>query len=238
MNRFRLNMLSLVFALLGVFLFNSPKNVLAGEASSREEVGEKTFTFRWAFGAMVGSKDDRRLVAITRDMALKSGDQIKIFLELQKKCYVYVIYHSPQGEIVTLFPHRFDQLDKDSFASGGYYIPKGDGWFELDDHAGEEKFYLLASSVPLRRLEDLINHYETTDQAKKPEIATQIIAKIHELRWQNRNFKIFAEKPVNILGQVRGTDKDGKASSSDVARFAVEISAKNFFSKAFTIDHR
>ncbi len=232
MRNFRLR--SFVFIIITLlFCFSgSPPSVFGQQQENKENI-----RFLWAFGATVKEEGKQRSFSITKDIALKSGDKIKIFLELKEKCYVYVIYHSPKGEVVTLFPDRFDLLDDHSFASSGYFIPKGDGWFELDEHVGEERFFLLASSERLSELETLINQYESTDQAKKPEISTQILDEIRRLRWQHRKFKTFAEKPINIIGQVRGTDTREKARYPDVTRFAVEISAKKFYSKAFTIDH-
>jgi hypothetical protein len=223
-----------VFTITFLFFYSGSSVSVFGQQQENKE----NIRFLWAFGATVKEEEKQRSFSITKDIALKSGDKIKIFLELKEKCFVYVIYHSPQGEILTLFPHRFELLDDHSFASSGYFIPKGDGWFELDDHLGEERFYLLASSERLGGLETLINQYESTDLSKKSEISTQILDEIRRLRWQHRNFKSFAEKPPNIIGQVRGTDTLEKGSYPDVSQFAVEISAKKFYSKAFTIDHR
>lgn len=223
-----------VFTITYLFFYSGSSVFVFGQ----EQENKDNIRFLWAFGATVKEEDKQRSFSITRDIALKSGDKIKIFLELKEKCYAYVIYYSPQGEVLTLFPHRFDLLDDHSYSSSGYFIPKGDGWFELDEHVGEERFYLLASSARLKGLETLINQYESTDLSKKSEISTQILDEIRRLRWQHRNFKSFAEKPPNIIGQVRGTDTPEKESYPDVTRFAVEISAKKFYSKAFTIDHR
>lgn len=49
---------------------------------------------------------------------------------------------------------------------------------------------------------------------------------------------IAGERPVNIIGALRGTAKTEKDGSYDVASFAVEISADTFYSRTFTIDHQ
>ena len=47
-----------------------------------------------------------------------------------------------------------------------------------------------------------------------------------------------AERPVNIIGNLRGTEKAETAGAHDIAKFAVEISADTFYSRTFTIDHQ
>ena len=67
MKRFLLFNLALLFATPLFLLFSTRGDVIA------EQKGEDAVSFRWAFGAVVGSTDDRRLVAITRDTVIKPG---------------------------------------------------------------------------------------------------------------------------------------------------------------------
>ena len=39
--------------------------------------------FSWAFGALVGDGDSRKLVKIDRDTELKTGDQLKMLIKLK-----------------------------------------------------------------------------------------------------------------------------------------------------------
>lgn len=231
-----LSLLVLVFSFIafGSGLSGGPGSSFAQQQDEQEE----NIRFLWAFGAIKKEGTGPRPVAITGDTVLKSGDQIKIFVKLKKACFLYIIYYSSQGEVHTLFPYRFDKLSIDYRLSGEYYIPEGDGWFELDDQVGEEKFYLLASAQRLHGLERFINNYETSDQAGKPELARKILGEIRKLRWRYRKFKVFAERPVNIMGHLRGTEKAEEAGTPDVAGFAIEISAKDFYSRTFTIEHQ
>jgi hypothetical protein len=176
--------------------------------------------------------------AISKDTDLKTGDQIKFFLKVNKDCFVYLIYRSSQGELSVLFPHRFKLLSAEYTVSGEHYIPKDDDWFELDDHTGEERFYLLASVERLLELETLINDYESAGAAQKPPLAQKILSEIRKLRKQHLKFKTYAERPVNIIGNLRGTEKAETAGARDIAKFAVEISADTFYSRTFTIDHQ
>jgi hypothetical protein len=123
-------------------------------------------------------------------------------------------------------------------AAGNHYIPADDQWFELDEHTGEERFYLLASIKRLHDLESLINDYESADRAKKPPLSKKILAEIRKLRKQHLKFKTYAERPVNIIGNLRGTETAETAMTHDIAKYAIEISADTFFSRTFTIDHK
>ncbi len=226
--------LALMFLLLVVFccvLFGSPR-------IKAEQKEDKDVCFRWAFGAIVGAEDNRKLVAITRDTTLKTGDQFKMLLELQEKCFVYVVYHSAQDEVFVLFPYHLQQFTTDYTTSKKYYIPQSDMWYELDENVGRETFYLLASAKRLIELEELFGEYISGDPVRKRKLVKQILAEIRKIKRQHRKFTTFAERPVPIGGSLRGLTKGEKAPLPDITTIAVEISANNFFSRTFTIDHQ
>ncbi len=195
--------------------------------------------FLWAFGTIKESPDGMKLVPITQDMVLYTGDKIKMFIKPEKRCYIYLIYHSSQGDIQVLFPYRFEEMASKQFYQSMYYIPQGEEWFELDENTGFETFHLLVSTRRLINLESLINRYETVGSKKKHLLATQILDEIKQIRWKNRKFKTFAEKPVTIMGQVRGASRKPLIKwVPDISTIAVRITAKDFYSRTFTIDHR
>jgi hypothetical protein len=207
-------------------------------AQQDKVLNEGRFIFQWAFGAIKNTGLGSEFEVISRDTMLRSGDQIKFFLRLEKKCFVYLIYESSQGELSILFPYRFKLLANNYQISGHHYIPKGDQWFELDKYTGTEKFYLLASTERLNDLETLVNEYESAGTSKKAGLGKQILSEIRRLRKQHFKFKSYAEKPINIIGKMRGTEKTKAVGLNDLADHAVEISANNFFSRTFTIDHQ
>jgi hypothetical protein len=177
-------------------------------------------------------------ISIARDATLKTGDRLKLLVELEKKCFIYVIYRSSQGEVALLFPYELRQFADDYITGKKYYIPQGDRWFELDENKGEEKFYLLASAQRLAELETLLEQYMAAEQSQKPALGTQVLAQIRMIKKQHYKLTTAAERPLTIGGCVRGLGKDDKASLPDIAAVAVGISADNFFSRTFTIDHR
>ena len=206
--------------------------------ANAEQNEEENVCFRWAFGAMVGPVSDRRLVAITRDTTLKTGDQLKMLVELKKKCFVYLIYHSAQDEMHMLFPYKVQQFTLDYETLKKYYIPKDEKWFELDEDAGQETFYLLASAQRLIGLEALLGKYKSAEAVKKRGLIKQILAEIRKIKKQHRRFTTPAERPVPIGGSVRGVTKDKLIYFPDIDPIAAEVSATNFYSRTFTIEHQ
>ncbi len=210
-------------------------------ARSAEPAGAKDseeIIFHWAFCSLRKADDGQRLDVIARDTTLKTGDQIKFFVKLESSSYFYLLYQSSQRELSVLYPARFKHLDKADTRPVKQYIPEGNQWFELGEYSGKEKFYLLASSTRLLDLENLINQYERADKAKKSGLADDIISEIRNLRKRHLKFKTYAEKPVTMIGNLRGAEQSESAHSKDIADYAVEISTTTFFSRTYTIDHQ
>jgi len=232
MKRFLSNYLTLLLALSLLLLLASRGNTLA------EQKGEDKVCFRWAFGAMVGSKDDRRLVAITRDTALKMGDRLKLLLQLKNRCFVYLFYRTAEEDIYLLFPYKLQQFESDYKTDKKYYIPKGGTWFELDKNVGLETFYLLASAKRLLQIEALFEKYDSVAGEEKKRLAKRLLAEIRKIKRKHRKLATPAERPIAIGGNVRGTVKDEKSTFPDIDPIAFEVSASNFYGKTFTIDHK
>lgn len=231
MNRFpthRLSLLPVVILLLLV--------VTRGDVMGKQQA-EDEIVFRWAFGAMVGQADDRRLVAITRDTVLKTGDRIKMLLQLKSRCFVYLFYRTAEDEIYLLFPYDLDLFESEYRTEVKYYIPRGDKWFELDENAGPETFYLLASGGRLRQLEELYRKYHSGAGEERKELAEQFFAEIRSLKDRHRTLAAPAERPIHIGGTLRGEIDTKDASFPDIDPIASEVSSSGFYSKTFTIDH-
>ena len=209
-----------------------------GLAAHGEDQGDADVRFRWAFGAMVGTEGDRRLVAITRDTTLKTGDQLKMLVELRKNCFVYLIYRSGQDEISLLFPYDIKGYDSGYRLYEKHYIPQGSMWFELDSNIGRETFYLLASAQRLTGLEGLLGSYDAADSAGRPGLAKLILKEIRRIKKSKRTLTSAAQRPVPIGGNVRGIAKDRDMSAPSIDPIAGEVSASNFYSRTFTIEHR
>lgn len=200
------------------------------------QTAKANVAFSWGFGALVGK--EKKFVSIARDTALTTGDQIKMVVELKNDCYVYLVHHSSKGEVSLLFPEDIRQFSGDYTTGKNYYVPKGKGWFELDKNTGTESFYLLASAQRLLDLEALLGDYASAKESEKPEIGKRVLEEIRNVKRKFRTFTTLAERPVTIGGNIRGVDEAGKARRPDVTTITTEITANNFYSKTFTIDHR
>lgn len=193
--------------------------------------------FLWAFGAVVGPENNRELINIEKRSTLKTGDQFKMMVQPKRDCYIYIVYHGSNGEIQMLFPSDYGQFSKIDKINNRYYIPQGDLWFALDENTGQETFYLLASKIKFTKLESLINRYGTSDLSDKPKIADQIIKEIKNIKREHKHFTAKAERPVQIGGTVRGVGGQHH-SMHDVSKLAVEITANDFYSETFRIEHK
>jgi hypothetical protein len=189
-------------------------------------------SFRWAFGAQVKTDNGSKLVSITQDTTLQTGDQLKMVLELQKPCFVYVVYQGPQGEIRWLFPGTKEVFEQEYHLGQRYDIPTGDAWFHLNDQVGHETFYVLASVQRLSDLEALLVSYPTTPASEQAVLASRIVADIRELRKRHQQFTTVAERPVPIAGNMR------TPNGELLGNLAVEITAQDFYGKTYTIEHR
>ena len=230
-NRPILLVLTLVTLVIGV-------SAALNHAQQNESEADNRIVFQWAFGAIKQMALGPQFELIQRDSVLKSGDQIKFFVGLNDPSYLYLIYQSSQQDLIVLFPQRFKDLGHDQQTAGNHYIPKGDQWFELDEYAGLEKFYLLASVERLTELESKVNAYESADKANRGALGKKVVAEIRRLRKKHRKFKTYAEKPVAVIGNMRGSAKTKAVGLKDLADHAVEISTTNFFSRTYTIDHQ
>lgn len=212
--------------------------VVAWPAVVRSADEKDLIKFRWAFGALKQDGSELKLEPIGTNTALKTGDQLKMMVERQTDCFVYVIHHSSQNQIRLLFPYSLTQLTDDYLREKRYYIPQSDRWFELDQHSGPETFYLLASATRLDRLERLLDQYEHGDSAQKTELSQQLLEEIRSLKKQHRELAAAAERPETIGGAVRGFEKAQGMNRPDIAVIARELSAPAFVARTFTIEHQ
>jgi len=231
--------LTIILAIsISLFLIGfHPVNLSSAPAATSIQDQDANIGFQWAFGAMIGS--DKKFVSITHDTTLKSGDEVKMMVQLSKDCFVYVMYYGANTkEVQMLFPNKLRQFQDDYTTGKNYYIPAGRSWIELDQHPGKETFFLLASSERLLDIEAKYGDYLSADASKKPELAEALVAEIRTVRKHYATFATLAEKPISIGGNIRGTEKVEEKRRHDVSEIATEITAKNFYSKTFTIDHQ
>jgi len=197
-----------------------------GGAVANETV-EDSVSLRWALGARDAAGAEPS--AIKRDTRLEGGTGLKFLVEPLSAGSVYLILLDSTDDVHVLYRESATRND-----NGGEpaYIPPGKEWFELDDSAGLETFFLLASTVPLEKLDNLLDELNAAGESSA-ELGTQIVAEIRRLHKAHRQFSRPIEKPVMIGGQTRG-EMD---AASAIDQLAVEITAERFYGKTITIDH-
>ena len=220
-------------AALMLVAFMSPC-LAAGEGT------EGPVALRWSFVAVTTGDGGNTITPIVKDTVLKTGDQFKILVAPEKGTFVYLLYRSSQNDLHLLYPSR--PLAYETAAAGAAAtLPPGGDWFKLDEHPGEEVFFLMAADRRISTLENLLQRHEAAKtQSERAAKAEQILEEIRRLRWENRDFKSTAERPAAVMGQLRGVKKPPKIdiATVDVADHATRIEAHGFFSRTFTIDHR
>lgn len=188
--------------------------------------------FRWAFGVATGVGSARHFAPITgEDVTLRKGDELKMFVGPECKCFIYVLYQDQTGQFSVLYPA--DGAFSETPPSAPSYIPPGNGWLEVDDAKGTERIYLLASTTRLASLEKLLTAAAAT--ATPPSPAQQIVAELARLQ-KTTVARNWSERPVTMGGQVRAKPD---AAHPDIARNATEFTGTgSFFSRVFIIDYR
>ena len=218
---------ALFFSILSVF------STVAGAADKEKAVVK----FRWAFGALRDPASAPKVEPVGAKSVLKSGDKLKMMIELQRKCFVYVIHHDAQGNISMIFPYSLKQFDTDYQTARKYYVPKDEVWFQLDEKTGSETFYLIASDQRLLDVEFLYNSYVSAESSRREGIAVQMLAEINGIRDQYPTPEK-AEVLAQNNGSQRGFERATGADPTDIADQAIEIAFTGVYSETFVIEHR
>jgi hypothetical protein len=193
---------------------------------TRLQRGDANVRFRWAFSAV--PKGGVALTPVRNGSSLQKGDRLKMYFKPATPVFAYVIDQAPNGALALLFPSGLAR----SHAAAGmeYFIPPGDNWFELDEETGREVFHLLVSSTRLQSLERALDTYAATGPAERAAAAKAVIDEMQTLRRRFFEEQSTAEVPVDLGGTSRGLE--------DLVRQAVDVSARDFYSRTIAIDHR
>ncbi len=110
-------------------------------------------------------------VEVRPDTAFLAGDAIRLGIESNKPSFLYIIQQTSRGTWTSLYPERGEQHEIQPGMV--YVIPGGGGRFEFDEHAGQERLFVLLSRTPLRDLESLISEPDSSEKERRapsPEI--------------------------------------------------------------------
>lgn len=90
----------------------------------------------------------------------------------------------------------------------------------------------------MQGLEALYRKYDSVTGEEKKKLAKELLAEIKKIKRKHRKLATPAERPIAIGGNVRGVSQDQTSAFPDIDPIACEVSASNFYSKTFTIDHK
>ena len=229
--RFRREVLSSALAL--VFLFHSICLAVPGPQKEKNEA-----RILWAFGAIRASSTPPKLEPVSTQIVLKSGDKLKMMIQIRKKCFVYLIHKDSHGDFSMLFPYSLKQFDTDYQIARNYYAPKGEAWFQLDNRTGNETFYLIASDQRLLDIEYTYAKYASSEESRKQDLAGQMLSQLNEITEKHLASSGEDEILASNQSALRGFERATGADPTDVAQLATEISFDNIYSKTIVIDHR
>jgi len=207
--------------MVSCLIFQTPVLFASEEICSNRQ----NICFQWFFIAKLKQDKKLRAINLNENNIFESGDQLKASFKLKKKCFLYFIHTGPKNEISLLYPYALPQDLSSNNMPTTYHIPRNGRWFMLDNNTGNETFFLIAASTRLGGLESLLIDYQ------------KIIKKLKGFNQQSKKLAAAAERPIQIGGTVRsGICKDNKISLQ--ACDSLMVSAKDFYIKAITIEHK
>ena len=99
---------------------------------------------------------------------LFSNDYCRINFQLEQDAYAYVIYHDSSGKLHQLYPDPALAIPQKTKANTKYILPKEEeNWFKLDENAGTETVFMLASKKPISGLKET---FDIVQDSRKEEI--------------------------------------------------------------------
>lgn len=105
------------------------------------------------------------------DSTFRAGDSIRISVMANEPGYLYVVQRGSTGAWNVLFPQPGTSEVNRVQAGRNYEIPGGEGeYFTFDEHAGQEKIYVLLSREAVKDLDNLVLQVKQGQQPGGPEM--------------------------------------------------------------------
>ncbi len=115
--------------------------------------------FNWSFVALIGPENNKNLINVNEKNTLKTGDQLKIMINNKSECFIYILYHGSNGEIMSLYPVNTKKIQIIILMKNIIFLQETYGSLWMNTLV-RETFYLIASKERLNNLEILINKYQ------------------------------------------------------------------------------
>ena len=153
------------FALAGLAILALVASAIAGAWAWRRSASQSAqpattsppIRLQWNLLAQRRHADGRvEAFPITDGATLLSGDQFRIFAEVDRDCFLYAINIDGSGQAVELFPDTRAGQSSRVVAHNLLSLPDNQSnWFQLDDRPGTEIVFLVLSTKPVAGLERL-----------------------------------------------------------------------------------
>ncbi len=117
--------------------------------------------------------------------SLLPGDRMAVYVKPKDTTYVYVLRVTTSGEVATLFPNPAVTPQENPVLAGTeLWLPAPNsvrGWFSLHDKAGQSEVIVIATSDPLRRLNDPIGLLSLMDKVG-PDTDEKLLGNLPQLQ--------------------------------------------------------
>jgi hypothetical protein len=96
-----------------------------------------------------------------------SGDHIRLSFLANTPGYFYVIQRGSTGTWSPIFPPANAQPDANKISAGeSQVVPNGKRFFLFDQHAGDEKLYIILSRTPIADIDKVVNNLRAGKSAQ------------------------------------------------------------------------
>ena len=211
------------FALLAILLLLtiSIDSILA---QNRNDV-----SFKWAF--IHRSADGKKKIIDFKKRpphTVTSGDNLQVYIQSSVNIYIYIFMLDTQKDLFLILPEHPDFYAESELELSEIYLPSRNDWFTWDEARGTERFYMLASSQRLTRLEAKTARYLNSQQDKV--LKAGLLEEIELVRKQKSDLTTVTEKPVAIAGTI-------KTRGTSMAGMATLVEAQDFYAKTLRLKH-
>jgi hypothetical protein len=117
--------------------------------------------------------------------SLLPGDRMAVYVKPKDTTYVYVLRVSTSGEVTRMFPNPAVTPQENPVLAGTeLWLPAPNsirGWFSLKEAAGQGEVIVVATSDPLRRLDDPVGLLSVMGRVG-PQTDEKLLANLSQLQ--------------------------------------------------------
>lgn len=147
---------------------------------------------------------------VSPDHEFKSGDRIRLVLDINFKGYVALINEGTTGKKTLLYPYK--GVSSEVFPSGALKIPNTD-WIKFDNNKGVEKLIVIFSAKPIPELAQM---FETPAASTSSTTATTTTTTVTATVTTSTGGMASADEQAQILAELnsRSLDRGKKLKNS------------------------